>query len=281
MSIARRYYEAVTDAFVPIAWRRRNEAERRFDLVRRARLVVALSGIAGLLVSIMFLIGLARGGADASLLVTLASGLYYLAIPAVVRRSETATVAAVLFIVPVFVIFPLRAVGLGGIESSIVYWYTLVPVGAGLLLSRRGAVLATALALVQVAGLCAFSIVQAEDGALGPLVARGASTAFVLLLLLAMTIFFEAERERREATIADQAARLKGATQLAAVGRAAGGVAGELREPAEQVLDIAALLREPEAADERERERLASELETAAGRIANTVEELGAFRVDE
>ena len=281
MSIARRYYEAVTDAFVPIAWRRRNEAERRFDLVRRARLVVALSGIAGLVVSIMFLIGLARGGADASLLVTLASGLYYLAIPAVVRRSETATVAAVLFIVPVFVIFPLRAVGLGGIESSMVYWYTLVPVGAGLLLSRRGAVLATALALVQVAGLCAFSIVQAEDGALGPLVARGASTAFVLLLLLAMTIFFEAERERREATIADQAARLKGATQLAAVGRAAGGVAGELREPAEQVLDIAALLREPEAADERERERLASELETAAGRIANTVEELGAFRVDE
>ena len=281
MSIARRYYEAVTDAFVPIAWRRRNEAERRFDLVRRARLVVALSGIAGLLVTIMFLIGLARGGANVSLLVTLASGLYYLAIPAVVRRSETATVAAVLFIVPVFVIFPLRAVGLGGIESSMVYWYTLVPVGAGLLLSRRGAVLATALALVQVAGLCAFSIVQAEDGALGPLVARGASTAFVLLLLLAMTIFFEAERERREATIADQAARLKGATQLAAVGRAAGGVAGELREPAEQVLDIAALLREPEAADERERERLASELETAAGRIANTVEELGAFRVDE
>ena len=281
MSVVGRYYEAVTDAFVPIAWRRRNEAERRFDLVRRARLVVALSGIAGLLVTIMFLIGLARGGANVSLLVTLASGLYYLAIPAVVRRSETATLAAVLFIVPVFVIFPVRAVGLGGIESSMVYWYTLVPGGAGLLLSRRGAVLATALALVQVAGLCAFSIAQAGDGALGPIAARGASTAFVLLLLLAMTIFFETERERREATIEDQAARLKGATQLAAVGRAAGGVAGELREPAEQVLDIAALLREPDAADTGERERLARELETAAGRIANTVEELGAFRVDE
>ncbi len=281
MSIVRRYYQAVTDAFVPIAWRRRNEAERRFDLVRRARLVVALSGIAGLLVTVMFLIGLARGGADASLLVTLASGLYYLAIPAVVRRSQTATLASVLFIVPVFVVFPLRAVGLGGIESSMVYWYTLVPVGAGLLLSRRGAVLATALALVQIAGLCAFSVARSEQGALGPLAARGASTGFVLLLLLAMTMFFEAERERREATIEDQAARLAGATQLATVGRAAAGVAGELREPAERVLDIAALLREPEAADAEERERLAQELETAADRIANTVEELGAFRVDE
>ena len=281
MSVIRRYYETVTDAFVPIAWRRRNEAERRFDLVRKARLVVALSGIAGLLVMIMFVIGLARGGADASLLVTLVSGVYYFAIPAVVRRFETATLAGVLFIVPVFVIFPVRAVGLGGLESSMVYWYTLVPVGCGLLLSRRGAVLATALALVEIAGLCVFSVIQAEGEAVGPLVARGASTAFVMLLLLAMTSFFEAERERREAMIEDQAARLKGASQLAALGRAAGGVAGELREPAAQLLDIAALLREPDAAEAAERERLAAELEAAAGRIATTVEELGAFDVHE
>lgn len=276
----RRYYETVTDAFVPLAWRRQSEVERRFDLVRKARLVVALSAVAGLLVSMMFVIGLVRGGADGTLLVTLVSALYYLAIPVVVRRSATATLAAVLFIAPVFVLFPLRAVGLGGIESSMVYWYTLVPVGAGLLLSRRAAVLATALALVEIAGLSLFSAARAPADALAPLLARGASTTFVLLLLLAMTTFFEAERERREATIEEQAARLKGATQLAALGRAAGGVAGELREPAEQVLDIAALLREPESAGEAAREQLALQLETAAGRIANTVDELGAFDVD-
>lgn len=274
------YYELVTDAFVPIAWRRRSEAERRFDLVRKARLVVALSGIAGLLVSIMFVIGLVRRGNDASLLVTLVSALYYFAIPAVVKRSETATLAAALFIGPVFVIFPLRATGLGGLESSMVYWYTLVPVGAGLLLSRRGAVFATALAVLEIAALAAWSIARAPEGAVAALAARMVSTTFVLLILLAMTIFFEAERERREATIEDQAARLKGASQLAALGRAAGGVARELREPAEQLLDIAALLREPDAADAVVRDTLARELEAAAGRIANTVEELGGFHVD-
>jgi signal transduction histidine kinase len=272
-----RYYEAVTGAFVPLRWRRSVESEGRFDLVRRARLVAALSGLAGILVAIMLAAGLARGATEDSLVVTFLSALYYLLVPFTLRRAKTATVAALLFIAPVFVAFPIRAIGLGGVGSSIVYWYALVPVFAGLLLTRRWAVLATLLAVAEICALCAHAIITSGAEARSEVVARGVSMISVLSLLLAMTLFFEAERERREATIHAQGARLRGVNHLAALGRAVVGVTRELRAPTEQLKDLAALMHEPEGSDQAAREKLADDVEGAANRIGEILEELGAL----
>lgn len=271
------YYELVTDAFVPLAWRRRLEAAGHADDIRKARLVAALSGLASVLVLGMYFVGVARGGADATLVVELLSGLYYAAIPPLVRLGRRASFAALLFIAPVFVIFPLRASTMGGIHAGIVFWFALVPVASGALLSRRAATLATLLALAESAWLVSLGLRGGSGGAVAATVVKGLSVGCVLLLLLLMTLFYEDERAKREAMIRAQGDRLRGAAQLAALGRAVLGVASEVRAPTEQLLDLAEQLRLPESSEAAAREELARLIEASAQRIAGTVEELGAL----
>lgn len=268
----RRAYTRVTDAFVPLEMRS-DPAVR--DVVRRARIVVAIALFSGGLVGAIFIaFVLSRGVESGNVWVTLASSIYYLLLPMMVRTRGGVRLAGTLLIAPVFVIFPLRSLGLGGISSSMATWYVLVPLIGTVLTSRPIAVALTLLTTLQVVGLTVWSLQHIGDANVGTeaslVVIKGVSLCILIAIVLATVSFFEAERQRSERVVAGQQAKLRAVAKMSGLREAATGVGNELRDPLARMDDAVNRIGGGLESDRTLREA-AAEVQSAAKQIRRTI----------
>lgn len=215
----------------------RNLDSYTFDLLEEKRKVnttiyFILTGI--VLVSIMFVTRFYLEGMQSSKSLLLLPALSLLLILAayISRFRKNLYFASYLIVVACLVILMIRVPATGGITSSVAIWFTIIPMIATVMISKRvGLIVAfTSSALIFILSLPENFGIQITPLSPAPIVS-GVVLIIVVLFLFALIYFFELEREKNLKIIISSEKNLAHTKRLASLGSVSSGLAHEINNP--------------------------------------------------
>ena len=120
------------------------------DELFRARVTVGFTIVLAAMVMLMFLSRLAiEGTVSGTLWILLASALLLVLSPFVTKWTQSSKPAAYLLVLMAITVIPLRAWSTGGIDSTVMSWYAIIPLVSWLTLGTRGGLTVTAVSLAE------------------------------------------------------------------------------------------------------------------------------------